>query len=224
MWGQSGRYSASTSLLCIHVWVSKRGGSHSTCVLCLGSSANACALGSGRQPRNLRLLGTVPRKWRCSVAFHLLALPLLQCQLVTTKQAQNSATAAAPNIGTAGGSGTNTGGGSSMQLQQLSIQQQQQGGPSGPRGSSTGGVGQPGGSSSTPAGNAAQELRLHVPTIGARLDSRQFEVLVDVIQNIAMAPVPTVSMMEDLPVCSTVLGCCCRLRLLSAAFAAARHS
>jgi hypothetical protein len=43
-----------------------------------------------------------------------------------------------------------------------------------------------------PAGNAAQELRLHVPTIGARLDSRQFEVLMDVIQNIAMAPLPTV--------------------------------
>jgi hypothetical protein len=31
-----------------------------------------------------------------------------------------------------------------------------------------------------------------VPTIGARLDSRQFEVLVDVIQNIAMAPLPMV--------------------------------
>jgi hypothetical protein len=44
-----------------------------------------------------------------------------------------------------------------------------------------------------PAGNAAQELRLHVPTIGARLDSRQFEVLMDVIENIAMAPLPTVS-------------------------------
>lgn len=43
-----------------------------------------------------------------------------------------------------------------------------------------------------PAGSAAQELRLHVPTIGARLDSRQFEVLMDVIQNIAMAPLPTV--------------------------------
>jgi hypothetical protein len=42
------------------------------------------------------------------------------------------------------------------------------------------------------APTAAQELRLHVPHIVARLDSRQFEVLVDVIQNIAMAPMPAV--------------------------------
>lgn len=113
-----------------------------------------------------------------------------QCQLMTTKQAQTAAAA----LAAAGGPGSGPNAASSRaQLQQLSIQQQpppqQQQQQQGARGSSTGGV--QGGSGN--AGNAAQELRLHVPTIGARLDSRQFEVLVDVIQNIAMAPLPMVS-------------------------------
>jgi hypothetical protein len=99
----------------------------------------------------------------------------MQCQLVTTKQALNSATAAALNSGPV----------SSAQMQIQPPQQQQQD-RHGRRSSSSG----------LPAAgfaaSAAQELRLHVPAIGARLDSRQFEVLVDVIQNIAMAPLPTV--------------------------------
>lgn len=73
-----------------------------------------------------------------------------------------------------------------LQQQQPALQAQQQ--QSGFAAGSMGGM-QP---AVPPAGSAAQELRLHVPTIGARLDSRQFEVLMDVIQNIAMAPLPTV--------------------------------
>jgi hypothetical protein len=71
-----------------------------------------------------------------------------------------------------------------QQQQPAQRSQQQQGGTAG---GSMGGM-----QAAVPAGSAAQELRLHVPTIGARLDSRQFEVLMDVIQNIAMAPLPTV--------------------------------
>jgi hypothetical protein len=48
-----------------------------------------------------------------------------------------------------------------------------------------------GGSFSAPA-RAQQELVVEVPTIGARLDSRQFEILMDVIQNTFMAPMPQV--------------------------------
>jgi hypothetical protein len=96
---------------------------------------------------------------------------------VTTKQATNSATAAALNAGPV----------SSAQVQIQPPSQQQQQDRNGRRSSSSG----------LPAAgfaaSAAQDLRLHVPAIGARLDSRQFEVLVDVIQNIAMAPLPTVS-------------------------------
>jgi hypothetical protein len=102
----------------------------------------------------------------------------MQCQLVTTKQALNSATAAALNSGPVSSA--------QMQIQPPQQQQQQQQDRHGRRRSSSG----------LPAAgfaaSAAQELRLHVPAIGARLDSRQFEVLVDVIQNIAMAPLPTV--------------------------------
>jgi hypothetical protein len=39
---------------------------------------------------------------------------------------------------------------------------------------------------------AQQELSIEVPEIGARLDSRQFEILVDVVQNTFMAPLPQV--------------------------------
>jgi hypothetical protein len=39
---------------------------------------------------------------------------------------------------------------------------------------------------------AQQELNIEVPEIEAQLDSRQFEILVDVIQNIFMAPMPQV--------------------------------
>ena len=39
---------------------------------------------------------------------------------------------------------------------------------------------------------AQQELNIEVPEIEAQLDSRQFEILVDVIQNIFMAPIPQV--------------------------------
>jgi hypothetical protein len=99
----------------------------------------------------------------------------MQCQLVTTKQALNSATAAALNSGPVSSA--------QMQIQPPSQQQQQQD-RHGRRSSNLPAAGF--------AASAAQELRLHVPAIGARLDSRQFEVLVDVIQNIAMAPLPTV--------------------------------
>ncbi|WIA10179.1 hypothetical protein OEZ85_010383 [Tetradesmus obliquus] len=95
-----------------------------------------------------------------------------KCQLVTTKQAANSATAAALNGGPVSGA--------QMQIQPPS-QQDRNGRRSSSSGLPAAGF----------AASAAQELRLHVPAIGARLDSRQFEVLVDVIQNIAMAPLPT---------------------------------
>eukprot|EP00775_Hariotina_reticulata_P010874 gene10874-11028_t len=96
-----------------------------------------------------------------------------KCQLVTTRQAANSATATGLNTAAPA---TAAKGGSSEALRQ----QQQQQTPTQRQSSSSG----------QPPGPAAQELRLHVPTIGARLDSRQFEVLMDVIQNIAMAPLP----------------------------------
>lgn len=120
----------------------------------------------------------------------------LQCQLVTTKQAQNSATAAALNAAAttaASSAGPMSAAGSTPNLQQQLQHPGQRGAQQATGfagvGGSTGGM-QAG--AVVPAGNAAQELRLHVPTIGARLDSRQFEVLMDVIQNIAMAPLPTV--------------------------------
>jgi hypothetical protein len=93
-----------------------------------------------------------------------LRLLVVQCQLVTTKQAQQQASAAGLNAAKVG---------ASEGQQQTPTQRQSS-------------------SSGQAPGPAAQELRLHVPIIGARLDSRQFEVLMDVIQNIAMAPLPQV--------------------------------
>jgi hypothetical protein len=60
--------------------------------------------------------------------------------------------------------------------------------------SAGGGVGAAGGSgaSFTAPARAQQELMVEVPVIGAKLDSRQFEILMDVIQNIFMAPMPQV--------------------------------
>lgn len=110
---------------------------------------------------------------------------------MTTKQATNSATAAALNSATAGGGGSSI---SSAQLHIQPQQQQQQQDRQGVRSSSSSGL--------PPAGfapSAAQELRLHVPNIAARLDSRQFEVLMDVIQNIAAAPLPTVRASLETP-------------------------
>lgn len=120
----------------------------------------------------VKLCKLMPLPAFCCRCWCLLAL-LLQCQLVTTKQAANSATAAALNGGPV----------SSAQMQIQPPSQQDRNG----RRSSSSGLPAAGF-----AASAAQELRLHVPAIGARLDSRQFEVLVDVIQNIAMAPLPTV--------------------------------
>jgi len=124
---------------------------------------------------------------------------------VTTKQAQGSATAAALNAAAPtapGSSGPASAAGSTTNLQQQQQsaargaqqqQQQQLVGLGGGGNGSTGGI-----QAAVPAGNAAQELRLHVPAIGARLDSRQFEVLMDVIQNIAMAPLPAVGRSGEL--------------------------